>query len=614
MQKLEPQISELLRTCVHPPSLLLRVAHVEHLQIQHDHHDAESTSKDITIPAKPRHGYATRYFLSDGHLMIQGLLHRKLSTLKGAAHVQVGDLLDIRRFTVKKSPRTTGQGKVVHLAIEDCTFLLQPDSDAPSVEHVTSIGVKVRKRKRAGSEDGRDEDPDVKSSVVASAQVLDMRSTPPSNAQPVNNLPQEHAKQEAGPAPGSSFDLDGAFEDDFEVSQDELSQTVLQQDNRHRERNKQKQQYQKSQIRDHDVAQNSASSKTFGARHVLSNDEDDEDDFFESTHIDTVTVKKRREALHSIHLAKIEAVTAGNDEIDRKVSTGSEGTEIPCNASRPEQNLSSVHTTEEAKALTRPDPVTTSKRDGTFALSQTPAHILHPAAAVRSHDQQPQPIQPQTQDSMLPAPAFHTLRSLRNPPSTQPLPTKNYILTTLAIISWTGGTLLHRPGSPFPPKRHLKIIDPSLTSSRPPSREDQARPLSRASANPSRPGSSSSLAAFKPESTFQDAVTVAVFIDAANFKPNSGTIALFRGLVMQRLPNGDVILNAYGRLAGQRFTAPENAIQPLADHFGPETRDSNSHWFITDHDHIRALGYGGKLDYYNEWWRERRGGQQMLST
>lgn len=117
---------------------------------------------------------------------------------------------------------------------------------------------------------------------------------------------------------------------------------------------------------------------------------------------------------------------------------------------------------------------------------------------------------------------------------------------------------------------------------------------------------------------------MAVYIDAANFKPAAGTVVLFRGLVMQRLVNGDIILNAYGRLKDQRFAesldnkteVDENANQELVEDNDAVSENAkiNNHWFVTDHAKIRRLGHGSRLDYYLEWWAEKQRGQQSVQN
>ena len=90
---------------------------------------------------------------------------------------------------------------------------------------------------------------------------------------------------------------------------------------------------------------------------------------------------------------------------------------------------------------------------------------------------------------------------------------------------------------------------------------------------------------------------------------------------MQRLVNGDIILNAYGRLKEQRFEEPKTDNKEDSGEGGStgESEDDqvsaeghfNNHWFITDHSKIRKLAHGSRLDYYLDWWAEKQRGQQL---
>lgn len=128
-----------------------------------------------------------------------------------------------------------------------------------------------------------------------------------------------------------------------------------------------------------------------------------------------------------------------------------------------------------------PKPTLTTTPSSSPPTSNHPQHHYHH----HHHHQRQQPHpKPPAQ------PPHHTLSTLLTSPT---LPSKSYPCTLFAIISWTSPTLLHpRPHSPFPPKRHLKIHDPSITSR-------------------------------------YAGVTLAVYCNAAEFRPAVGTLALFRG-------------------------------------------------------------------------------------
>lgn len=106
--------------------------------------------------------------------------------------------------------------------------------------------------------------------------------------------------------------------------------------------------------------------------------------------------------------------------------------------------------------------------------------------------------------------------------------------------------MIHKPNSPFPPKRHIKIHDPSISSRR-------------------------------------VGVTVAIYVDAKDFLPEVGTVALFRGVTMQRW-EGEVILNAYANL-----------------------KDCGEEWFVTGEETLEEMGHDVKG--LRRWWAEWTGGK-----
>ncbi|KAK4938872.1 hypothetical protein LTR10_020778 [Elasticomyces elasticus] len=139
---------------------------------------------------------------------------------------------------------------------------------------------------------------------------------------------------------------------------------------------------------------------------------------------------------------------------------------------------------------------------------------------------------------------IHTLSSLLGLSSA--LPRRSYTCTALGVVSWVSPSIIHKANTPFPPKRHIKIHDPTISNR-------------------------------------QAGITVAVYIDARNFLPEVGTIALLRGVVMQRFGD-DIILNKYATLAGQ------------ADH-------SSKDWFVTDKDTLMQMGFN--VFGMRSWWQDR---------
>lgn len=628
MQEPQPQLAELLRTCVHPPSLLLEIVRIEFLDVK----DPESTSNDslgdgATNLLEDTHRYAVKYILSDGEIMMQALLHRKISGLRDAADVIVGDLLDIRHFSVKKSPRLEGKGRVVYLAIEDCHFIqrFRSPGKIPSQGQEVATTKVSRKRKRTPSHSNAavEGGADLHSEIIGSAKEIDR---PPHAKRPsvyqVSEQTASRADESAVTTPVgmSKLQQPACATTDSATPRNRPLPATFQQgrkdDDEHGEKS-----YIKRDVDKRDS--NKILKNTFGARQVIF--DDDEDDFFEALPTNQNTIKQRRRALQKLD---------GNTSFSSQVSSlpekpDQDENDLPTPTKPPKFPFTPLDKTPTPIIPDRapPPPLHIPKksvRDGTFALSQTPASYFPqqpPAAATNPHPPQrqvqtqpPPPPQPSTQPTLLPSPPFHTLSSLRNPPNSEGVPSKSYTLTTLAIISWTGTTTIHRPGSLFPPKRHLKIIDPTLATSRPPSRQVHGR----------LPAQETNTSNFRAQNSFQDAVTVAVYIDAANFKPAAGTVVLFRGLVMQRLVNGDIILNAYGRLKDQRFAesldnkteVDENANQELVEDNDAVSENAkiNNHWFVTDHAKIRRLGHGSRLDYYLEWWAEKQRGQQSVQN
>ncbi len=163
------------------------------------------------------------------------------------------------------------------------------------------------------------------------------------------------------------------------------------------------------------------------------------------------------------------------------------------------------------------------------------------------------PTQPQSRQQQNANPAHHPLLSLLSPDPRNPNPPRRsqpLPHPVFALISWISPSLLHprSPHSPFPAKRHIKIHDRSISAR-------------------------------------HAGITVAVFCDARNFRPAVGTVAVFRGLTLQRIGGGagagdEVILNAYERLLR-----------------GEEK------WFEDDE---RVLeGQGWDVKGMRAWWEER---------
>ena len=233
------------------------------------------------------------------------------------------------------------------------------------------------------------------------------------------------------------------------------------------------------------------------------------DDEFESLDIDLSQVQQRRQTLRTIQQASVAAASPRDDSAQRESP--------PTPQEEPEEPYSPTD-------LDHEEPPGNGSKLASSS-SSTPGSFLP------THN--------------LPSltPPYHPLSSLLSPN----LPSKNYPLTTLAVITYVSSALLSKPNSPFPPKRNIRILDPSLAR------------------DPSHP----------------QGLSVAVYVDAKSFLPVPGTIALFRGIVMQKFGR-EVILNAYATL---------------------KDKAENEKWYIDDEQVLEAMGFDVKG--MRRWWEDR---------
>lgn len=581
MRQVEPQLSELLRTCTPPSSLFLQVKHIRRVDLKHD---ADSWSDDNGQQRRATrqvfdglHRFAAKLLLGDGELMIQALLHRKISTLSDVADLEVGDFVDCRRFTVKRSTRLNGEGTVVYLAIEDCTFIkLLRDGDEGDTVTPTQQQSAGKRRRRQIDSFSFDTMSDYESAVEEMIQ-----------QSPTKKTKRIKFAEDDVPRAGSK----------------------------------------RTQITPSKRRSALPASWTKQGPEV----DEDEDFMFSTQESNHAASSRRRLALRELDQNIMNVARPHDRQLDQPVKSTDEAgksarteevdqpSELPPVSDFPQTPHKAEDQVEDDDWMPTPLPRTHEKRDhahwvypkhpeGAFSLTQIQSSARPQVVPPGLSRAKTQPETEKQQDAVkqaYPPPPFHTLRSLRDPPTGQPLPTKSYTFTTLAVITWTGTSLIHRRGSMFPPKRHLKITDSSFAMSKSAVTADTTQDqVVLSQPHPSHPPTSSSPNSntlFRPETPFQEAVTVAIYIDATTFRPPAGTIALFRGLVMQRLGNGDIILNAYGRLKDMRFQDDDkNGESAAAD-------DSmDTHWFITNPDLIRRLGYSTQLAELQLWW-ERLG-------
>ena len=420
---LKPCISELLRTCLHPPSLLLRVERIVHETVVLPRDASTSTSE---LQQDSLSGYASRLFLTDGELTIQALVSRKVFAAQVSDHIHELDYLDIRRFEVNRANRRNGQGQVLYLGIEHFEVISVLGASFPDRAEDAMQKVSTKKRR-----------------LYDPANIkLDTEIPPSSQIHP----------------PSPELLQAGSFTRDKDSAKPIIPPPTP--------------------IR--------PPSPHFGQ------ESEDEDADFETLPIDLKAASERRQVLQEL-----------DTNADLRVSSAAK------------------------LSVTDPNPPHDIDSEIITDLRSTSATLPIPPRS---------PSPPQTTLNL------STLSSLLHP--SRPLP-KSHPTTLLAVISWTSTSVIHKPASPFPPKRHIKLHDPST-------------------------------------STRYTGITLAVYVDAATFRPAVGTVALFRDVRVQTW-EGEVILNAYAYLKDK----------------GKEK------WFVDDEVELSALGLGTEVAELKEWWRGR---------
>jgi hypothetical protein len=464
--RLRPCIRELLRTCVHPDSLLLRLEKVEIRTLNQDEvekADKEHHSTDNSDKRWQKETYLL--WLGDGELMIQAVLEQPLHYIFETGEGSLGALLDIKRFRVRRGKRINGLEEVVYLAIADYETVLSTNPVTQTqVNDFTNEGGFIREETQS---------PQNKAALRLPSTAF-------------------AGKPVAPPSAPSSQDL--------------------------------------------------------------------ESDDFETAVVDPETVALRRKALHGLGCSKqtLASWDISRDQTPRK--------------RRKLREKKEAHTltplAESDRVVGAADADRGRVADGALSsLSQDDPNI--PIAA----QQQSPPVQStqapgKAATTTIPAltlaiPPLHTLSSLLQPPAQSPLPSRNYTCSVFAIITWCSPNLIfpRQAQSPFSPKRHIKIHDPTITSR-------------------------------------YAGITLAVYDNARKFKPKIGTVALFRGVVMQRW-EGEVILNAYAR-KGEREEAA-----------GDGKKGGNA-WYVDDEERLVEMGYDARS--LKKWWVERTMGKMQRGS
>jgi hypothetical protein len=293
-----------------------------------------------------------------------------------------------------------------------------------------------------------------------------------------------------------------------------------------------------------------------GQKHARQASKDSDSDF-ESTEVNLSQVQKRRQALHNL-----QANTSTPDDATFQKTVRSLNDD-------PHDETSAVPTiVRPVKSTVRPVKSTLSHTD--------PARTRPPRSPPESSNSPPPP--PSTLPKLVsplrpPAviPPYHPLSSLlTNPPSTP--------ITIFALTTYVSPNLISKPNSPFPPKRNIKVIEPSLAT----------HPLG-------------------PH--FPQGVMLAVFKDARTFLPKVGDVLLIRGVVVQKVTLRDgvgagtegVILNVYA-----------NVTEKLAGLVGAEGGVSmaggEEKWVERDEGVLEEIGWDVKG--LKGWWEEKCRGSQ----
>ena len=419
-QKLQPCLAELLRTCIKPNSIILRVDRIV----------TQETTADLstyTSPPGPTKTI-TRFHLTDGELVIQALLQ---PILLADYDLNVGDRVEVRDFVVRKARRLNGGGKIIYLGIQDFAVLSQH---------------------RPGDWDG--EGGFLRSAEEERLEPAPKRRKGNTNRVAFTGIPDHHD----GSAAGSQL-----------PQADDEASLHLQ-------------------------------------KGGMVTDEDAESgDEFESLNVNLTQVRQRRQMLHVIQQASTSATSPSNEN------------------GKPRSQFKPQHEPE---------------RDHSLADLNTAVNTAKPPSS------SPSTLSPCVPTHKPPhlTPPYTPLSALISPT----LPSRNHNLTTLAIITYVSTNLLNKSNSPFPPKRNIRLLDPSLS-----------------------------------QSAHPQGFSLAVYVDAQSFLPVPGTIALFRGIVMQRFGR-EIILNAYATL---------------------KDKPANEKWYIDNETTLEDMGFD--VRGMRSWWDDR---------
>lgn len=457
---LRPCITELLRTCVHPDSLLLRLEKIVIQTLGQD--EMQGIGERESDADQEKRESSKEYFrlwLSDGEFMIQAVLEQPLHDIFLTEDPAVGSVLDVKRFRVRIGKRIYDAGEVVYLAIANYETVYSPNP--------TTL---IQADDFANEGGFLHEEPQL-------LETKEYRITSP--------LPKSSLRPPGILSVLSSQDLDS----------------------------------------------------------------------FETAKVDPEVLHRRRQALHALQ---------GSSE------SAASSTRSPEQIARKRQRLSEENVASPTTLPASHDGVAGSEylnagtvADATMPRSGPAEPTLDEALAIQQSTGPAQPLSMpagaiETTNLTQATAPLHTLSSLFQP-SPRVLPSRNYSCSIFAVISWCSPNLIYarHAQSPFPPKRHIKIHDPSIADR-------------------------------------YAGVTVAVYDDAGTFGPRIGTVALFRGVVMQKW-KGEVILNAYAR-------------RGCGDGEG-EDQHGGRGWYVDSEERLIGMGYD--VEGMKEWWAQKSQGKGL---
>ncbi|KIW95293.1 uncharacterized protein Z519_03877 [Cladophialophora bantiana CBS 173.52] len=519
--KLKRCLAELLRTCVHPPSLLLRVEHVfgkaqagshRNAVVHRDDEREEDHQDQIPITTGDDHsnqaaqGSDPRCFrltLSDGHLQVQALVAPTLLfTTKELLDLRRGDLIEVHKFQVRSAPRLKGNGRVVYLGIQDCEWV---GRDRETLEKSGSDGLELEEGGFFREQEQNEMFPRKQDLTDGSDKSKSKGRDSGNRDNKAHRMKRTQSKSKSSkPTPQVSRNAS-----EYESDGDEGFATIL-------------------------IQQQPSTDE------VIVNRRQPRGEYIQAETQGSFTTTSLLRSSNRSH----------------QDSTAADG----------KRAIDGDRVAEADYQNALPDHHPTH-----LAVSTPHSASLHPRG---DHITRP------TSTTSIP-PTIASLSSLLSLPIQ-----KNYTCTVLAIISWVSPSLIHRPNTPFPPKRHIKIHDPSISHR-------------------------------------TSGITVSVFVDAQKFLPVVGTVALFRGLVMHRVRatgyhaegegGGDVILNKYppSKSWSQAQRAAETAeggeeSGDAAEGDGKGERDrqvAGGEWFICDETRLVQMGFD--VQALKTWWEQR---------